>query len=77
MAICNGCGGIIGRDCFNPQECEWITQQQANQSYQLSDEIQHIKGNVYAIANRLKKTMGSINSSVADDIINDLLNLSR
>jgi hypothetical protein len=25
MATCNGCGGIIGRDCFNPQECEWIS----------------------------------------------------
>jgi hypothetical protein len=25
---CNGCGGIVGKDCFNPQECEWISQQQ-------------------------------------------------
>lgn len=25
MAICNGCGGVIGRDCFNTQECEWIS----------------------------------------------------
>lgn len=25
--ICVSCGGIIGRDCFNPQECAWITQQ--------------------------------------------------
>jgi hypothetical protein len=23
--ICGGCGGLVGRDCFNPQECEWIT----------------------------------------------------
>lgn len=22
--ICNGCGGYVGVDCFNPQECEWI-----------------------------------------------------
>lgn len=22
--ICNGCGGYVGIDCFNPQECEWI-----------------------------------------------------
>lgn len=21
---CPGCGGEVGRDCFNPQECEWI-----------------------------------------------------
>jgi hypothetical protein len=25
MAICNGCGGVVGRDCFNPTECEWIS----------------------------------------------------
>lgn len=24
---CNSCGGVLGRDCFNPQECAWITQQ--------------------------------------------------
>lgn len=30
MSRCNGCGGVVGRDCFNPQECEWITQQMNN-----------------------------------------------
>lgn len=25
--VCQSCGGIVGRDCFNPQECMWITQQ--------------------------------------------------
>lgn len=33
MSVCQSCGGIIGRDCFNPQECAEIThamnQQQA------------------------------------------------
>lgn len=24
MSFCHGCGGVVGRDCFNPQECEWI-----------------------------------------------------
>lgn len=24
MANCKSCGGVIGRDCFNPQECEYI-----------------------------------------------------
>ena len=28
MKICNSCGGVIGRDCFNPSECEWIRHQQ-------------------------------------------------
>lgn len=33
MAICNGCGGVIGRHCFNPRECEWIAEQQAMDDY--------------------------------------------
>ena len=45
--ICHGCGGIVGRDCFNPQECEQITRDMANDSQNLSYEIQvrdnHIK----------------------------------
>ena len=24
--ICNSCGGIIGRDCFNPEECAYISE---------------------------------------------------
>ncbi len=28
MSLCNGCGGVIGQDCFNPQECEWIAQEE-------------------------------------------------
>ena len=23
--ICGSCGGVLGRDCFNPSECAWIT----------------------------------------------------
>lgn len=29
MSTCPACGGIIGRDCFNPEECMGITRQQA------------------------------------------------
>lgn len=25
MSRCSGCGGVVGRDCFNPVECLWIT----------------------------------------------------
>jgi hypothetical protein len=25
MSVCRGCGGEVGRDCFNPEECEWIS----------------------------------------------------
>jgi hypothetical protein len=31
MSECHGCGGVIGRDCFNPQECEQITRQMAEE----------------------------------------------
>lgn len=27
--ICQSCNGVIGRDCFNPEECMAITQDQA------------------------------------------------
>lgn len=32
MSMCPSCGGIIGRDCFNPVECAWITQSMNEQS---------------------------------------------
>jgi len=38
MARCPNCGGIIGRDCFNPIECGWITQQM-NAQYAVDDYI--------------------------------------
>jgi hypothetical protein len=34
MSTCRACGGVIGRDCFNPQECEWITDSMLRESQQ-------------------------------------------
>jgi hypothetical protein len=34
MSTCRACGGVIGRDCFNPQECEWITESMQRESQQ-------------------------------------------
>lgn len=31
MALCPSCGGVVGRDCFNTQECAWITAQMERQ----------------------------------------------
>ena len=31
MSICHGCGGIIGYDCYNPQECMEIARDKASQ----------------------------------------------
>ena len=36
--ICNGCGGVIGRDCYNPRECEEISRQNQNQ-----DSMEHLR----------------------------------
>lgn len=30
MSICQGCGGIVGRDCYNPIECYQISLQDAH-----------------------------------------------
>jgi hypothetical protein len=30
--VCNGCGGYVGVDCFNPEECEWIARDQEVQA---------------------------------------------
>lgn len=38
--ICPSCGGVVGRDCFNPEECMWITQQMAAE-YQRMQQEQH------------------------------------
>lgn len=38
MVCCPSCGGIIGRECWKPQECAWITQQMvANAAVQESE----------------------------------------
>jgi hypothetical protein len=26
MSICPGCGGVLGRDCFNAEDCLWISE---------------------------------------------------
>ena len=43
MSVCQSCGGIIGRDCFNPVECAEITAQQAMQSQQFQAENAELK----------------------------------
>lgn len=30
---CPSCGGILGRECFNPEECAWIAQRQEAEYY--------------------------------------------
>lgn len=84
--ICNGCGGIVGRDCFNPQECEQISRDIANDSQLLSYEIQvrdeHIKQLevdneklLKALINcqQILKTPKSVTIKELDDLIKEAL----
>mgnify|MGYP003543399404 FL=1 len=59
MSTCPACNGIIGRDCFNPQECMEITQSQAarfreqqechewaklrHDNHQLNEHVDHLR----------------------------------
>lgn len=33
MAICPGCGGVLGRDCWNAEDCLMIAQQMEQDAY--------------------------------------------
>jgi len=43
MSICNGCGGVVGRDCFNPRECEWITNEMNNDAYREAARVPQLE----------------------------------
>lgn len=34
MTTCQGCGGVLGRDCWNEQDCVWITMDMAHRASQ-------------------------------------------
>ena len=36
---CPGCGGVVGQDCWNPQECEWISRDmEARQTVEMQQQ---------------------------------------
>lgn len=35
MSICQGCGGVLGRDCWNESDCVQISNQQSHDLYLL------------------------------------------
>ena len=45
--ICNGCGGVLGRDCYNPRECEQISQQQYQNDNCQIEKLQAFKDYVH------------------------------
>ena len=46
MRICQGCGGVLGRDCFNEQECVWIGNQQDSEAYQLASLVPELQNKI-------------------------------
>ena len=48
MNRCPSCGGLIGRDCFNPVECARITENLRQQDYQSADSqiIQQLQNEI-------------------------------
>jgi len=69
MSMCHGCGGVIGRDCFNPQECEQITRSMANQYSQASQEIAEL----LAECDRLRSEVGKLRVLLLGVLENDTL----
>lgn len=48
MSRCQGCGGVVGRDCFNPVECLQIAQSMMwNDGQQYQQELAQLKNEVY------------------------------
>lgn len=58
---CPGCGGEVGRDCFNPQECEWISRDMEARA--AAERLQHQYGpepcqGCHAITGRMVACLG-------------------
>jgi len=49
MRICQGCGGILGRDCYNEQDCISISNSQNQNYYDDANEINDLREQVSAL----------------------------
>lgn len=50
MATCDGCGGVVGRDCFNPVECAQIAHQmEQGQRMSLEQRVEALEQEVAAL----------------------------
>ena len=59
MEICQSCGGVIGKDCFNPAECAIIAGLQATEILPCPccDQLQADLTSAQEEIERLKKTL--------------------
>lgn len=58
--ICNGCGGVVGRDCYNPRECEQITHSQEHSLMIELQQLNHENARLKARIAELEKDVGAI-----------------
>ena len=56
VMVCHGCGGMIGKDCFNPQECEQITRQMAEQHQQHGHEYALLQQEYRSLIRQVERT---------------------
>lgn len=55
MSRCPGCGGVVGRDCFNPVECLQISNSMLNQN---SQDIRVNEMTLEMLQNKFKQLLG-------------------
>lgn len=82
-SICQSCGGVIGRDCFNPDECAWITESMQRESvmseqrqmhyqheaelHQLQERIEHLEESLQSVHTSIQQWKVSLLSPTPED----------
>jgi hypothetical protein len=62
--ICKGCGGILGRDCFNASECEWIAQQESRRI--IIEQHEYEVGQILAELDKYKSLCDNFKKHIID-----------
>lgn len=65
--VCHGCGGVVGRDCFNPQECEQITRSMADHSHELEQQLCRVHSELQEAREDLKRLVAFVDSVISDN----------
>lgn len=50
--ICQSCGGVVGRDCFNPEECMAITRDMADRYQTAESEQRSVEHQLHLLQQR-------------------------
>lgn len=61
---CLGCGGVIGRDCFNPRECEEISINDRIDNTRKINQIQQALKNINKLTQELTKRIDKIEKEI-------------